>query len=404
MKEPIPIQRRDRPWIGNYVTVLCGPFVMPPLDELREAVAALAARYPSSRLTWRIDPTKRYWLNDRSIESVVVEREWDDVVSVSGRIDELASDESLEPPLTLVRYPNHLGLKMAHAVGDGRQFLTVMAAALHTAYSGELVQWPVKPAGRFPLATAVLRTFGKRPGVIRQTFADRSAHQVPAGPQGEGKPWTPSRRSHQTVVARDKVDELFAWGSEFAPGASKFALQMTVVLRALHQVGLDISPNVGVVVDLRRYLGWRFIDGNFIAAVPMNLNWKMSPAEVSAYIKATNTSGRPLASQILTSLRLSGEMPAPTSVEEDGLPRVTFSNLSFAPEIDSLPFLPDVPIVYAGSVATEGPLGITILTGETSRAVVFGSTFHDNVVDPAAFAQAMDLVKADPVGLMSSAE
>jgi hypothetical protein len=330
-----------------------------------------------------------------------VERDWDDAVEVCKRIDDLASDESLEPPLTLIRYPMHIGLKMSHGVGDGRQFLTVIAAAFHTATSGEVVRWPVEPAGPFPLATAALRTFGKQPGLVRRAVRDRpSDYGLQATPLTV-RPWTPSRRSNQTMLPRDKTDEVIAWAKEFAPGATRFAIQVTLVLRALNRVGFAVSPIVGVIVDLRRYLGWRYIDGNFVAGVPMSLNWEMAAEQISSRIKATNASGRPLAGHILACVRGGVMMPAPTSVDVDGLLRVTFTNLGRSPEIESLPFQPGAPTVYAGSVPPEGPLGITVMTGEISGLMDFGTTFHDNVVDPVLFADAMSTMVSDPIGLLS---
>jgi hypothetical protein len=133
----------------------------------------------------------------------------------------------------------------------------------------------------------------------------------------------------------------------------------------------------------------------------MRLTAQMSPEQITSRIKATNASGRPLAGHMLASLRGGVAMPVPTSIEVGGLPRVTFSNLGRSPEIESLPFLRDAPTVYAGSVPPEGPLGLTVLTGETAGVMVFGTTFHDNVIDPGVFADAMKLIVSDPVGVLS---
>ena len=79
---PIAVERRDRPWLDAYATVVCGPMSMPSTGELRQALTALAERYPESRLTWRLDPTKRYWRNDRTAESIVTDGVWDDSLEV----------------------------------------------------------------------------------------------------------------------------------------------------------------------------------------------------------------------------------------------------------------------------------------------------------------------------------
>lgn len=405
MNTGIRVQRRDRPWVDEYVTVLFGPFDMPSADALRRAVSALADRYPESRLTWRLDSSKQFWYNDRPPESVVAEREWEHATEIGRRLDEIAADDALDPPLTLIRYPRHLGLKMSHSVGDGRLFLTIMTAVMHTAISGDVVPWPVETSGRFPLIVAALRTFGKHPALIKATVDDRHKEGGVEAPAVVEKPWTPSRHTYHSTMSRERADEIFAWGKQFAPQASRFALQVALVLKAFDKVGLKISDDIRVVVDLRRYIGWRYIDGNFVAGVAMKITGNMTPEEISDTIKTTNTSGRPLVGQMVTSVFGRGRaFPPPTSVDPSGLPRVTFSNLGKSPEVDSLPFSSDGPTVYSGSVPPEGPLGMTVLSGETSRVMSIDATFHDNAVDPALVRAALGLILSDPIGLLSESK
>ena len=229
--DTVALQRRDRPWLDTYVTVLVGAFAMPSTDELRSAVATLADRYPSSRLTWRPDDAKRNWLNDRSVESIVVERDWDDATDIGARVADLAGDVTLDPPLSLIRYPKHIGLRMSHGLGDGRVCLTVIAAALQTAVTGQAVQWPVESAGRFPLAMAAFNTFGRRPPLAWAAVADRPDYDGTKSPPPEERPWSPSRSVQHTNMPREQGDEIYAWGRENAPRASRFALQVTCICR-----------------------------------------------------------------------------------------------------------------------------------------------------------------------------
>lgn len=403
MNRDVPLQRRDRPWVDTYVAVLCGPFEMPSTDEIRRAVAMLADRYPQSRLTWRLDSARRHWRTDRLSDSVVTERDWLDVPDVGAALDTITHDESLDPPLTLIRYPNHIGLKMSHGVGDGRLFLTVISSVLRTAMTGEVAQWPAQPAGRFPLAEAAFRTFGRNPMLVRSAVNDRfQPRDDGVSATVEPRPWSPSQRTIHTSLPRDQADRLFAWGKDFAPAASRFALQISLILRAMQCTGIRISNDVRVIVDLRRYVGWRYIDGNFVAGVPMRVESTMSPQEVSSNIKATMASGRPLANQALASLRGGGTPPpAATSVDPEGLPRVAFTNMGRSPEIECLPFLPNLPPVYAGSIPPDGPHGITFLFGENPQKMSINATFHDNVVDPASVEAVMKVATSDPIGLLS---
>ncbi|MBS1691340.1 MAG: hypothetical protein JST91_03870 [Actinobacteria bacterium] len=400
----IPVQRRDRPWLGDYVTVLCGPLPMPGIDALRAAVEALAQRNPASRLTWRLAPSGVSWRNDRRAEDIVVERHWDANVDAGTVLDDMARDDSLSPPLTLVRYPDYIGLKMSHGVGDGRLFLSIISAVLRTAMSGEVCDWLPEPARRSPLGQAALATFIRHPALIRRAMADRVAD---TGDERQAPPdlrsWTPSRRTVHVALPRAEADEVIAWGKAFAPGASRFALQVSLILRAMNRVGLEVAADTRVIVDLRRYLGWRYVDGNFVAGVPMRLRPGMRPEELSATIKATMSSGRPLANQIATAVRQGAllRMEPPSSFDRNALPRATFTNMGRSPEIECLPFRTDLPAVYTGSVPPEGPLGITFLLGESPQIMSLNATFHDNVVDPELILAALTCARSDPVGLLN---
>jgi len=395
----VPVARRDRPWIDAHVTILLGPFEMPSLRELRDAVGALAERYPWSRLTWRPDQRARYWLHDRSPESIVIERPWGGEFNLGKRLDDLALDHSLETPLILIRYPNCLGLRMSHGLGDGRAFLTVMSAVLLTAMTDAVVDWPAEPAGRFPLVTAAWRTFGRHPSAVVRAIRDRPARESKTSSAIE-KPWQPSRHTVHRTISRSTTDELFAWGKAAAPGANAFGLKAAALLIAFRAAGLEVSQDVRVVADLRRYLDWRYIDGNFLAGVPVRLNASMTPEHISAVVKTMSRSGRPLAGQMLTAMRGGVRMESPTTVAPDLLPTVTFSDLGKSPELNRLSFLPDGPRLFAGSAPPEGPLGLTVFMSETSQGVTLNATFHDNVVDPERVTAALDMVATDPIALL----
>lgn len=392
--------RRDRPWVDANVTIVSGPFAMPSVEVIRDAVVAVAQRYPDSRLTWGIDDTKRRWVTDRSAESIVVERDWGDDSSFGNVLDSMAKDASMEPPLALVRYPNHFGMKMSHSLGDGLMFVTVVAAALLTAVTGEVMPWPTVAAGRLPLLRAAMRTFGRNPALMRSTIRDRFRPNDP-GDQGAPRPWRPSRHTIYTALPSSQTDEIYSWGAKHAPAASRFAIQAALLLRALRRVDMRISDDVRVMVDLRSYLGAGLIDGNFFAGVPMRIDWDTTPEQISATVQATKASGRPLANQLATSLRLGSAIPPQSVVNAGLLPQVTFTYIGAPPQIDWLPYLPDHRPVYAASVEPGGPHGLTFVQGHSRGQMILNACFHDNVIDAARLAAAMKLVSADPIGLLS---
>jgi hypothetical protein len=397
-----PLQRRDRPWTNAYVNVLSGPYAMPTAGALREAVAKLADVYPHCRLNWNLDETGKKWTADRSPESVVTEGVWDSSLTTGGVLDAMNQDPSLQPPLSLIRYPNHLGWRMSHAIGDGGIFPVILLAVMNTALTGQVADWPPRPTGRFPLLTAGLRTFARRPSMIRSAIADRYEQERTIGTVVT-RPWTSSRRTICTGVSREQMSAMISWAERYAPGSTAFALLTSAVLEALRHVDLAVSRDVNILVDLRSYLGAGWVDGNFIAGVPMPIVAEVPPEQISASIRATKRSGRPLANQILTSLRAGGKaMPPATEMNVRGLPQLTFSQVINLPQAEELPFLDKDRFVYTGSVEPAGPHGVTVLFVPMFGATTISASFHDNATDPTALDRALKLVASDPVDLLAS--
>lgn len=399
MNTTTAVQRRDRPWLDAYVGALIGPFAMPSMGQVRDAVAALVDRYPESRLNWCLDATGRRWQATRTAESIVTEAGWCDELSVGGVLDAIVRDVSLDPPLSLIRFPKYLGLRMSHGIGDGRIFNTILAEVAHTAMTSEVRPWPAQLAGRTPLAAAACMTFGRHPSLIRAAVADRFPKERTQH-TASSRPWSPSRRTISIPIEHSEFDEMNSLSGKSEKGPNRYAVQIWLTLRALRAVGLKVSRDVNVVVDLRRYLGWRFIDGNFLAGVPMRMGPEMTPDQVAQTMKASVHSARPLATQLLSSLRCGRATTAPVnSMDPNDALRVTFSGLA-SPEYDDLQFLSGSQRVVAGSVEPDGPLGLTFLMTQMSSVTWINASFHDNVIDAATVERALRLVASDPVGLL----
>lgn len=399
MNPATAVQRRDRPWLDAYVGALIGPFAMPSLRAVREAVTALTDRYPESRLNWCLDTTRRRWQATRTAESIVTEAGWCDELSVGDTLDAIVRDNSLGPPLSLIRFPNYLGIKMSHGIGDGRIFNTILAAVAHTAMTSEIRPWPAQLAGRSPLAVATCQTFGRHPSLIRAAVADRFPKERTQH-AASSRPWSPSRRTIAIPIKHSEFDAMNSISGKSEKGPNRYAVQIGLMLRALTAVGLKVSRDVNVVVDLRRYLGWRFIDGNFLAGVPMTMGPETTPEQISETMRASVHSARPLATQLLSSLRNGRASTAPVnSMDLNAAIRVTFSGLA-SPEYDNLPFLSGSQMVVAGSVEPDGPLGLTFLMTQMSSVTWINASFHDNVIDAATVERAIRLVASDPVELL----
>ncbi|MCV7152498.1 hypothetical protein [Mycolicibacterium pyrenivorans] len=382
------IARRDLPWTTASVAALCGPFDMPSREALLRAVQLLTERYPHCRIGWGWDDARRRWTpaqRDSASEAVVVDG--DGLVSaltIGETLDRIDRDTSLRTPLALVRFDRYLGLRMSHAIGDGRTFNEVFASVLQTALTDKPYPWQIGPAVRFPLGSAVARTFGRDPALLRATLADRP-HR-PTLPPGTPAAWTPARRTLVAVVPADaKRAAMHA-----APGASWIAVHMSLLLRALDSAGVPVAQDVSVVVDLRRYLSDDSLDGNFVTGVPFNVDHRHRPEAITAMMRATLRSARPVATQALATMAsVRPYRAAPASSDPTRPVRVTFSSVGQPPQIDALPFLPGEPPIYAGGVEPDGPHGLTFLVSETSRASVVSASFHDNVVSADAVQEAL---------------
>jgi hypothetical protein len=400
------VQRRDRPWRDTNPAVLIGPFETPTADELREAIAKLVRAYPKGRLNWRLDESGRRWVADRRPEDMVVEETADPADSTADMLDATWSRYGDRGPLTFVRYPNHLGLALSHAIGDGRSFLEYLGGVAGTAFTGEVPQWLSHPAGRSPLLTAAVRTFGRHPSMVRTAIDDKIEMAVPA-PSGTLLPWQPSRRTVLVTFPRALGDEMVAWGKAFKPAPSRFALLACAVSRAVREAGFEITPTMPILVDLRKYLGQGWIDGNFVAGVPMYLGPEVTPQEFSAKVKATLRSGRPLANQMLSSMRAGGWnhfAGQADSFDPQQPLTLTISDLGDSPYLDPIPFSSSESSFFAASGKPDGPHGVTIGITHTPDTTTVSANFHDNVVDAARMQQALDVLAADPLRLVGESK
>ena len=401
------VQLRDRPWIGSEVSTLCGPCDMPSVAELEQAIAALGQRYPHCRLGWGLDGSKRHWLvpQDRSRTSfgaVVVERSRAGHTSLGETLDTMVHDRSVEAPLAVFRYENYFGLRMSHEYGDGRFYDQAIGAIMAAASKGT-VSWDIGPTTRFPLASAVLRTFGTAPQRALAAVADRPKRsaQEPAPPGRTMVNWAPARKTVSAVIPNDLREQMIQWGHTAAPGASWFSLLVSMLLRSMEVAGMRVAEDLSIVMDLRRFLKSRDLDGNFVVGVPFNVTFRTPPAELGSAIRSAVASGRPVAGAASSALWGLRRGTTPATVDPERLPRVTFTSVGAPPRINSLPYLDGQPATCAGSVEPHGPHGLTFLISETPQACVVTASFHENVIDPAVVQDALRLAHTEPVEILA---
>jgi hypothetical protein len=399
------VERRDRAWLTASAAFLIGPMSVPSADSLRDAVERLIQRYPHSRLNWRLDDSGQRWITDRSPESVVEEGVWDAGMDHGAVLEALRTRRPKGTPYTFIRYPNHLGLSICHGIGDGGSMTAILGGIPLMAMGGEIPDWPSPPRTRYPLLTAGLRTFGRHPVMIAQALQDkRSGSQLPTSE--ETSPWEPSPCSVVASMPRAAEDEMVAWAQRFSPRPSRFALMTCAVLGALDRVGLPVAPDIHVLMDLRKYLGQGWIDGNFVANVPIPATAQTAPGQLSAAIKNTLRSGRPLANQMLASWHVGGRRgnsADPASRVDPRTPAIlTLSDLGQPDYLGQLPFSCGESAVVGASGPPDGPTGVTVATVRTPRTTTVTASFHDNGVDARKVRAALGLLAESPLSLLSS--
>jgi len=381
---------------------VCGPFEMPSLAALERAVVMLTERFPACRLAWGWDENRRHWTiptGATAPEGTVVDGGHVDVTSMGATLDRINGDPSLRQPLALIRFDDYLGLRMSHAIGDGRTFNEVFAAVLHTAITGEPYPWQLGPSHRFPLGSAILRTFGRHPGLVREAMSDKPIRSD--APPGDAVAWMPARRTLAAVIPAEDRAELIDEARREHPNSSWLGVVISRLLGALSASGVRVAPDISVVMDLRRYLPNPLLDGNFVAGVPLSIDHRYGPGDVTSTLNRTVASGRPLATQAMATRSIRSGRVEPWFVDPAAPVRVTFSAMGRPPQIDALPFLAGRPAIYAGGVEPDGPCGLTFLVSETSRTTVVSASFHDNVLPADAVRQALSTLAGAGSGHVS---
>lgn len=405
MKSSHPVERRDRAWLNGRSVFLLGPIPLPPLDQIRDVVAGLIRQYPDSRLNWRLNQDRTRWIADRSPESIVSEAVWDGDFDYGRVLEDLKHGRLAEEPVSFVRYPDHLGMAVSHGCGDGRHMSAALGSILCATMGGELKEWASGTTTRFPLLSAAARTFGPHPAAVVQAIRDRPSLEPRAVVEAMS-PWVPASRTEVVWFSKSLTDELAAWGRGRSPRASRFALMTCALLRALAAAGLPVEPRVNVLVDLRRYLGQGWIDGNFIANVPMRIDTATTPEQLSAMMKHTILSGRPVANQMVTSWRTGGRRrqrnQQASSANLLAPVQVTVTDLGDMPYFGDNPVLAELESCVSGASGVPGsPNGITAAVVHTPQTTTVSLAFHENVVDPHMVRRALALLATSPLALLT---
>ncbi|MFE0751287.1 hypothetical protein [Gordonia sp. NPDC058843] len=393
--ESLSVQRRDRPWVGTVLSLLLGPIDLPSVDGVRAALARVADENPHARIGWRLDRDALRWKPGQPTDAMVSEGEpWTDSTDIGEVVDAMVENADPHLPLQFVVFPDHLGMVVWHALGDGRSNGALIEAVAGAASSGEYKPVASHPSGRAPILAAAWSTFGRNPQRLRAAFADRPDRPA-TPPPGLTVPWRPSRKTLYASIDGAVRDEAVSAARAAAGKVSNFAVVAFAVIRALREAGIAVAPISNVVVDLRTYLDGDWINGNFLGSLPIRVDDDTSIADVSQSIRSGLRTGRPLAGAVLSSARTGGRRhrtAVPDSVDRLMPAVVSFSDVGMRTDI---PFAPGDRPLYASSSEPDGPHGVTVVALHTREASLLSVSFHDNVVDAGRVEAALTALTLD---------
>ena len=385
--------------VASRFSLALGPVDLPSPDELRNAVVELAARGIPARIGF-VQEGDRHW---RSLGEGIRERV-DEMVRVAPdpQID-LRSwlEQTWVPglPIQFAVTDTRIAYLCDHRLMDAR-LATVLAPILCGVARGEGTPAWLEQNTRHPLASALLHTFGKRPGttlrLVGNTLRTRSArsnaqHHTDPASAARGETTMPGNVQHMVgVLERHDLQALRRW----ARGRLGFSAALLIVAaRAFRHAGFAVATTATMVVDLRRYLeGRTTTTGNFIAGMNLPVTGPgSSPEAVEDHVRRALRLGQPLAATALTVLKSKlAQIPMRRGcISTDTVPvpigsmpaRLSMSNSGVLREIERMSWLADPPdrtVECIGDAVDPSAIGFLtcVVDGRLRIGVSFQSQHH----------------------------
>ncbi|MGA5542175.1 hypothetical protein ACPCIR_10010 [Mycobacterium sp. NPDC051198] len=278
------VSRNDCFYAGQPATYLVGPLerVLPP-DLLKARLQTIAAGGPQNRLGLRPSRRTRHWEFDPACDGVVLTSgpAPDMADPARAMLDLLAGGPAVPPATVHVHVADRwLFLNFDHGLGGGRLFSEVIAAA---GSEGRGFSEPAPVATtRNPGLRAFAHTLRKEPARLLRALDEplrRSAAVVPAGQFDERE---------SLAYARSRpgfLEEVRTNRDICLPRAPLSAIILSAFLDGLRSHGIASEDEVGLLVDLGRYLppGAGTL-ANFVGIAPIQIAPPYDPALVAGAI------------------------------------------------------------------------------------------------------------------------
>jgi O-antigen/teichoic acid export membrane protein len=400
----------ERAWLPLEYIRTIGPLSNVNAPRLRLALLGLHQADPTHRAVSRLDRSSARWQHLSPAEfGRYVEEAVTDLGDGPADFDALTRALQAEPPghhpVRILAGGGNVAMKVSHAYGDAgpvNELLHELVAAA-AQYRPARVRRLARP--RFALFKAWWKQFGSNPG---QWSTGLRFARPPAPSATAMRPWHADLTVRTDRSAR-VLNQMRAWRDEYAPGVTTSAITFAAFTAALGELGLDPDLTGGTfLADARRYLDKGIvIDSNFCFGPYLSPASLTDPMAIHTTLKAELGTGRILTMMMLRTGKI-GLLGAPsrpdaypTQISVRPRPRLTFSNQGRHDLLGDLAWSAEAAGRINQSVPTRnGPEGITLTTSEMNGVLHLEATFHASTYDPAVVARALELVCADPAGLI----
>lgn len=417
---------RDGSWLRCDHLRVIGPLVGVTTTTVREALTALHALDPGDRAVCRMGGRHgTRWVPvgpvryQAALAGDVSELDAADIATADVATADVAAGGGTEPavvlrgalaaeplgdrPLRVLLYGGFAGIRVSHAIGDGRVF-SALVPRLFGAGAGTA---PSPRPVRLPLARAAVDYFGRDPRRVAALLrVPRPALHEP-GPHEPRRPWWPDPGSHYARSAEDLLPRLRDWRAARLPGVSTAAVLFAAARAAFEECGLvPDHPGMMILVDARRYLPGRVVGGNFSTGEYVEPSDPRDPRAVHEAIGAAVAAGLPLADLALRDLYALRSRwrvpPVPDRVRVHPAPRLILTHVGRLDGFAGLPWAcPPADRVLMSAPTPAGAEGVTVSFAELGGAIHVNVTYHRSTFDEASVRRAAELICADPVGLLT---
>ncbi|MDT5009051.1 MAG: hypothetical protein QOH57_668 [Mycobacterium sp.] len=306
-----PVGELDVHFTGEPLWFVIGP--VPPVedDDLAAIVEEIAGGGPNYRLGLIPSRSTRFWpVVSKPGRAAVLPpcslgcRDFEEVV---------ANAEKFRPdiPFAVWRCGEFLCVYGDHGLGDGRLFLRLLQALTTSGAPADPLVRPARVT-RFPFSLALWTGLRHRPSALSRggwelakSIAVRARMRAPDPSQQRSAPEsieTSTVRSASdkpsTVWASsgsDYMRDLRKYRDEFHPGVSTTVMVMFFICASLKSAGINLSADVGILTDLRRFLPAETTTwANFVSVVDVPFSKGTSPEDFSMLMRREVLSYRSL--------------------------------------------------------------------------------------------------------------